>query len=153
MIFSKVMELNDILTLSSLFSGAVSPIVVGIVERMIVKPGVVEENYKDTVQSSAWALGICMQTLAKRDVTEWCQKVDLASWTRNSLSNWGWSHDVLAGLHSLSQTRSVDPSCCPARFSANFINETAIRKQGGFLWRKYTPHCKSRCYPTRALSD
>lgn len=109
----KVTELNDILTLSSLFSGAVSPIVVGIVERMIVEPGVVEENYKDTVQSSAWALGICMQTLAKRDVTEWCQKVDLASWTRNSLSNWGWSHDVLAGLHSLSQTSNSETGGIP----------------------------------------
>jgi U3 small nucleolar RNA-associated protein 20 len=105
MVFLKITELNDILTLSGFFSGAVSPILVDIVERMMVKTSDGEE----AVQSSAWALGICMQTLAKRDVSEWGEKVDLVSWTRSCISNWAWSHDVLAGLHSLSQTRFVIP--------------------------------------------
>jgi U3 small nucleolar RNA-associated protein 20 len=97
-------ELNDILTLSTFFSGALSPILVNIVERMLPKAEDVEE---EKLASFAWALGACMKTLAKRDISEWSDKVDLASWTRACLDPWAWSHDVLAGLHALSQMRFV----------------------------------------------
>jgi len=102
------------LTLSSFFSGAVSPILVDMVEKMLPKHGDAEGDYRETMRNSPWALGICMQTLAKRDVSEWNEKVNLVSWTRACLSNWAWSHDVLAGLHALSQPRFVNSVIHPS---------------------------------------
>lgn len=122
MVSSKITELNDILTLSSFFSGAVSPILVDIVEKVLAQTSDAEED-QHTRQSSACAIGICMQKLAKRDVSEWREKVNLASWTKACLNSWAWSHDVLAGLHSLSHARCVD---CLALFNDAFPLITCI---------------------------
>lgn len=104
--------MSDILTLSTFFSSAVSTVLVDMVERILVnggKLGLITEGDNDADDdayevTSPWAVGICMQTLAKRDFSEWRDKADIGAWTRTCLTmGWGQSCDVLAGLHVLSQ--------------------------------------------------
>ena len=99
-------ELEDILTLSNFFSPAVSPIIIGIIDGIhFSSPEDTVAEYRATPANSAWALGMCMQTLEKRDPAEWATRVDLASWTKMSAQHWGWSPAVLGGLYGLSQAR------------------------------------------------
>jgi len=99
-------ELEDILTMSSFFSPAMPPIVIRIIDGILGSPpdDTVAE-YRATPSNSAWALGVCMQILEKRDPVEWAARADLASWTKISVQHWGWSYTVLGGLYGLSQAR------------------------------------------------
>lgn len=64
-----------------------------------------DADAKDTVR----ILALCMQAIAKRDTSEWAGKVDLGVWTKKGLAKWAWSHEFLAGLVALAQSRSVSP--------------------------------------------
>jgi U3 small nucleolar RNA-associated protein 20 len=97
-------ELVDMLALSGLLSASVTPVIVGIVDRVLASPPEdAEQEYMTTPANSASVLGACMQALLKRDPLEWTQAVDVARWAGICVRHWGWSYEVLAGLYALSQ--------------------------------------------------
>ncbi|KAF9461849.1 armadillo-type protein [Collybia nuda] len=84
-----------------MFSAAVSPLLVSVINNAIVAPGGAEEEFQESVSNSAWVLGISLEALAKREITEWGNLFDLASWMRACLGRWAWSANVLAGLYAI----------------------------------------------------
>jgi U3 small nucleolar RNA-associated protein 20 len=109
-IFTQEAELNDILTLSTFFSSAISSILVNIINRTLAAT----EEGQPSNASSAWLLGMCMQALAKRNPSEWITTVDLIAWMRTSIKKWAWSHEVLGALVRLSQARYISSLPCPS---------------------------------------
>jgi hypothetical protein len=67
----------------------------------------VTDSEDTDAKHSVRILALCMQAIAKRNTTEWAGKVDLGVWTKKGLARWAWSHEFLAGLVALAQTRSV----------------------------------------------
>lgn len=99
-----ILELDDILTLSSFFSSAISPSLIKMVNCLFNQT--LEDPLKQRRESTAnvaLALSICMHTLANRDIAEFANVLDLEQWMRISAKYWAWSHDVLGGVYSLSQ--------------------------------------------------
>jgi hypothetical protein len=68
-----------------------------------------------------------MKTLAKQGVTEWSERVDLASWTRARPSNSARSLDI-AGSHALSDEVCT---CFSHSFkpSANSLNNSIVKRR------------------------
>ncbi|KAJ2918304.1 hypothetical protein MD484_g2111, partial [Candolleomyces efflorescens] len=91
-------EINDILTLSSFFSGALTSILVEILDSNLGKQVEVE------VQSSfAWVLGAALETLSKRDQSEWSSKADVRKWANLVLQRWTSSPEMLEATVALSR--------------------------------------------------
>jgi U3 small nucleolar RNA-associated protein 20 len=145
----QAVELNDILTLSSFFSSAVSPLLVDIANRMMTAAGKTKEEYRESVSNSAWVLGTCMQALAKRDASEWSELLDLTSWTRTCVEGWAWSADVLGGLCALSQARYV-LSFCTCHNVNLFLS--VPQKPRKYPLMKSIRLFKRLCFHTRVLS-
>ncbi|KAG6834514.1 hypothetical protein H0H93_009222, partial [Arthromyces matolae] len=93
-------EIDDILTLTPLFSSAVCQPIVDIIKALI---GSSNDDHKNSV--SAWALGASLSTLSKRDASEWISFVTplISTWTRDVASHWSKEPGVLDGLVSISQ--------------------------------------------------
>jgi len=109
----KAAELDDILTISGVFTTGLSNTLIEIITKALsATPAFVGGTYNS---HSAWVLGSSLQALAKREPSEWSNAVDLTSWVRMAAQNWGWSHDVLGGLVVVIQARY-------ARFVAHFFS-------------------------------
>lgn len=127
--------MNNILTLSGLFSSDISSVILDIIDQTLAAPGNAVADYQDTAANSAWVLGVCMQTLVERDVSEWSDRVDLDLWTRTCLQNWAWSHDVLGGLFALSQAMCVFRFICGKLLT--FISQSINQRLGIDTLRRY----------------
>ncbi|CAA7260357.1 unnamed protein product [Cyclocybe aegerita] len=86
-----VVELDDMLVLSPYFSNAVTLPIIDIINASL-----------DATDSDARVVGLCMQALSERDMSEWSGKVDVGSWARRCTERWA-SAQVLDGLVSLAQ--------------------------------------------------
>ncbi|KAF8058583.1 hypothetical protein FPV67DRAFT_1428362 [Lyophyllum atratum] len=88
-------ELTDILTLSPLFSPAVSSLILDLIT------GILTSDTKN--EHDAWVLEVCMDALTKRAPAEWRDHVDVKGWIRGCVGRWGGSAGVLAGLVVVAQ--------------------------------------------------
>ncbi|KAF8883245.1 armadillo-type protein [Infundibulicybe gibba] len=108
-----ITELRDILTLSDLLSGDVVPILIDIITTTLEESSA-EINIADpVVKSLACALGICMNTLSRRERSELRDQVPLHSWVTKCVGVWCWSPDVLGGLVALCQTSQAGAFSIP----------------------------------------
>ncbi|KAF8161520.1 armadillo-type protein [Crassisporium funariophilum] len=108
-------ELEDILTLSPLFSGGICSPLIELINSTIDSTVLLEANTTPTTiqANSARVLGACMQALAKRDKIEWGGKLPLAAWSIKGIGHWSWSSDVLGGLFVLAQANSPNVPSVP----------------------------------------
>jgi U3 small nucleolar RNA-associated protein 20 len=90
-------EVNDIFALSSFFSEAVTSILIDILDSNLGKQGEVD------IQSSSWVLGAALETLSKRDQSEWSSKADVRKWANLVLERWTSSAEMLEAIVTLSR--------------------------------------------------
>ncbi|KAG6860769.1 hypothetical protein C0995_007801 [Termitomyces sp. Mi166 len=109
-------ELDDMLTLTPLFSPAVCPVIMDIVRNLLAFSPTDGDNDTSTKNlNTAWALGTSMATLAARNPLEWSSNIvnELPAWTRRCAAHWGWSPSVLEGLVSFSEKITPVPTPIP----------------------------------------
>ncbi|KAF9524996.1 armadillo-type protein [Crepidotus variabilis] len=87
-----VEELEDLLSLSSYCSGALTMPVIDFISSTIAN--------SEGARASRM-LGLCMQAVAKRDLSEWSDKINLGLWTRRCVEKWHSAPEVLEGLVAL----------------------------------------------------
>ncbi|KAG6885913.1 hypothetical protein C0993_007931 [Termitomyces sp. T159_Od127] len=119
MLKDQATELDDMLTLTSLFSPAACLVIVDIIKRLLASScSPIDDDtstYNSESLSIAWALGTSMITLATRDSLEWSTHVvnEFPAWTRRCVAHWGWSPRVLEGLVSLADKMTQPPISIP----------------------------------------
>ncbi|KNZ75043.1 U3 small nucleolar RNA-associated protein 20 [Termitomyces sp. J132] len=110
-------ELEDMFTLTPLFSPAVCLVIVNIIKGLLASSTSNGDKDASTLENmnTAWALGTSMATLATRDPSEWSSYVvkELPVWIRRCVTHWGWSPSVLEGLVSLSKKINQAPIPIP----------------------------------------
>ncbi|KAG6897519.1 hypothetical protein C0992_000745 [Termitomyces sp. T32_za158] len=112
-------ELDDMLTLTSLFSPAACFVIVDIIKCLLASSPPHVDDYTSTYTSESlnisWALGTSMATLAARDPLEWSAHIvnEFPAWTRRCIVHWGWSPSVLEGLVLLADKMTQAPIPVP----------------------------------------
>ena len=91
-------ELDDIITLSSFFSNAITMPLIDTISSTMTSP---EDEFTVRI------LGHCMEAVAKRETSEWSSKINIPLWTKRCTGKWSGSYEVLEGLVALAQARWV----------------------------------------------
>jgi U3 small nucleolar RNA-associated protein 20 len=94
----QVLELNDLLELSSFCSAAVTMPVIDIASSIIC-------GYND--YRAGHTAGSCMHTISQREAAEWADKINLGLWAKKCVEKWSCLPEVLEGLFALAQAKLV----------------------------------------------
>lgn len=86
-------EVDDILTLSSLFSDGITTVLIDLVDSGL-------NTHPQT--TTAWVLGMALSALSRRDKKEWAGKVDITKWAKLAVERWASNAEVLDAIVELS---------------------------------------------------
>lgn len=86
-------EVDDILTLSSFFSDAITTVLVDLIDCGLSA---------DPQTSTVWVLGIALSALSRREKKEWAGKVDMNKWAKLAVERWAGEAEVLEAVVGLS---------------------------------------------------
>lgn len=122
-------ELEDLLTLSTFCSGAITMPIIDLISSTIAD---------SQGAHAARMIGLSMQTVAKREPTEWSDKINLGLWTKRCVEKWHSSYEVLEGLVALANAKYVSYNhylLCNIDVSASFLAQQLAR----YLSLKFIP--------------
>ncbi|RXW23686.1 hypothetical protein EST38_g2153 [Candolleomyces aberdarensis] len=100
-------EVTDILTLSSFFSETITSVLIDILDSGLGK------QVEAEIQSSAWILGTALETLSRRDKSEWSSRANVRRWANLILERWTSSAEMLDAIVTLSQNLPPQTSRLP----------------------------------------
>ncbi|TFK68467.1 hypothetical protein BDN72DRAFT_821164 [Pluteus cervinus] len=107
-------EINDLMTLSSLFPASLFALLVEIIDHLVSLDRPIVENLGTTssgAKNLAWLVGVCLKTLAKRDSQDHeIVSFDVGRWIRECVLKWSWSVEVVEGLVAVLQCKSKPPA-------------------------------------------